>query len=244
MNVPAAYRFTIIVPLYNERDNLPRLEEKLAGYLKKTTEQPACVLFVDDGSTDGGSPLLEAICRRHDDFFFLHFDQNRGLSAALKAGFEACRSPYAGYLDADLQTDPGDFELLLPYAADYELVTGVRTERKDGFGKRLISRLANALRRRIVHDTAVDTGCPLKVLQTAWARQLPPLDGMHRFLPALAAGTGARCKQVPVRHYPRTAGQSKFHLSNRFWKPIRDAFGYRWYLRRHIRYTVDRSKLD
>lgn len=243
MNATAAYRFTIVVPLFNERDNLPQLEERLAAYLEKSMEKPACVLFVDDGSTDGGSPLLEEICSRHPDFFFIHFPQNQGLSAALKAGFDHCYSPYAGYIDADLQTHPDDFDLLLPFAADYELVTGIRTGRKDSFGKRLISKWANGLRRRIVHDTAIDTGCPLKVLQTAWARQLPPLNGMHRFLPALATGMGGRCKQVPVRHYPRTAGHSKFNLSNRFWGPIRDAFGYRWYLRRHLRYTVDRSKL-
>lgn len=244
MNATAAYRFTIVVPLFNERDNLPQLEKRLSSYLEKALEQPACVLFVDDGSTDGGSALVEDICRRHKDFFFLRFDRNRGLSAALKAGFDHCCSPYVGYIDADLQTDPDDFDLLLPFAPDYELVTGVRTERKDSFGKRLISQCANGLRRRIVHDSAIDTNCPLKVMQTGWVRQLPPLKGMHRFLPALATGTGARFRQVPVRHYPRTAGHSKFHLSNRFWGPIRDAFGYRWYLQRHICYTVECNNLD
>jgi hypothetical protein len=121
---------------------------------------------------------------------------------------------------------------------------GIRAERKDSFGKRLISRIANASRRRIVHDTAADTGCPLKVLQTAYARQLPSLSGMHRFLPALIAMQGGSYKQVPVRHYPRQAGKSKFGLSNRFWGPIRDAFGYRWYQRRLFRYTIERSNLD
>ncbi len=244
MNPTASFQFTIIVPVYNEREGLLRLENSLAAYLEKALVRPACVLLVDDGSTDGGSALIEEICARHADFFFLRFARNCGLSAALKAGFEACESPYAGYIDADLQTDPEDFNLLLPYAAGFPLVMGIRAERKDSFGKRLISRIANASRRRIVHDTAADTGCPLKVLQTAYARQFPCLSGMHRFLPALIAMQGGSYKQVPVRHYPRQAGKSKFGLSNRFWGPIRDAFGYRWYQRRLFRYTIERSNLD
>ena len=244
MNRTASHRFTIVVPLFNERDNLPQLEKRLADYLETAAMQPACVLFVDDGSTDGGSPLLEAMCQRHKNFYFLHFAQNRGLSAALKAGFDACESPFVGYLDADLQTDPEDFDLLLPHAEEHAMVMGIRTGRKDSFGKRLISKIANHARRSIVHDTALDTGCPLKVLQTAYARRLPCLSGMHRFLPALISGMGGDYLQIPVHHHPRTAGKSKFNLKNRFWGPIRDAFGYRWYLRRWINYTIDNSQLD
>ena len=244
MNGTARYRLTIIVPLFNERDNLPRLEERLSAYLAHSAAQPAGVLFVDDGSTDGGGAILEEICARHTDFHYLRFAHNRGLSAALKAGFDACESPLVGYIDADLQTDPDDFDLLLPYADEYALVLGIRTGRKDSFGKRLISRIANSGRRAIVHDTALDTGCPLKILQTAYARKLPPLNGMHRFLPALIGMMGGTVRQIPVRHYPRLAGQSKFHLSNRFWGPIRDAFGFRWYQRRYVDATVSQSDLD
>lgn len=244
MNGTARYRLTIVVPLFNERDNLPRLEERLSAYLARSAAQPAGVLFVDDGSTDGGDAILEEICARHPDFHYLRFAHNRGLSAALKAGFDACESPLAGYIDADLQTDPDDFDLLLPYADEYALVLGIRTGRKDNFGKRLISRIANSGRRAIVHDTALDTGCPLKILQTAYARKLPPLNGMHRFLPALIGMMGGTVRQIPVRHYPRLAGQSKFHLSNRFWGPIRDAFGFRWYQRRYVDTTVSQSDLD
>jgi len=243
MNPTASYAFTIIVPLFNERENLERLAASLSAFLPECAVKPACVLLVDDGSTDGSGALVEELCRRQPDFYFLRFDRNRGLSAALKAGFDACASPLCGYIDADLQTDPEDFNLLLPHAGEYALVTGIRTGRKDSFGKRLISKAANAGRRCIVHDTAQDTGCPLKVLQTDYARQLPPLSGMHRFLPALVAMLGGSYKQVPVRHYPRTAGKSKFHLSNRFWGPIRDAFGYRWYQRRFFRYRIENDNL-
>lgn len=238
------YAFTIIVPLYNERENLPRLEERLGAYLQKSALRPACVLFVDDGSTDGGSTLLEEVCARHDDFFFLRFARNCGLSAALKAGFDVCSSPYVGYIDADLQTDPDDFDLLLPYAADFAMVTGIRTQRNDGFVKRVSSKIANGWRRMMTHDGVADTGCPLKVLQTATARKLPMFTGMHRFLPALVQMAGGTVKQVPVRHYPRVAGKAKYHLFNRLWGPFNDCFAYRWMKKRFIDYTIEASKLD
>lgn len=244
MNATASYQFTILVPLYNERENLPRLEERLSAYLKKASLQPACVLFIDDGSTDGGSALLAEICRRNEGFFFLKFARNCGLSAALKAGFDACASPWLGYIDADLQTDPDDFDLLLPHAADYELVTGIRTARRDGFVKRISSKIANGWRRMMTGDGVADTGCPLKVLQTSCARKLPMFTGMHRFLPALVQMAGGRVLQIPVRHYPRQAGQAKYHLFNRLWGPFNDCFAFRWMKKRYLDYQVEDGNLD
>lgn len=244
MNATASYRFTIVVPLYDERENLPRLEERLAAYLAHSAAQPACVLLVDDGSTDGGSALIEAICARQAGFFFLRLQRNSGLSAALKAGFEACESPLVGYIDADLQTDPDDFDRLLPYASEYELVTGIRTERKDGFVKRVSSKIANGWRRMMTGDGVADTGCPLKVFQTDFVKRLPLFSGMHRFLPALIQMAGGRVRQVPVRHFPRVAGQAKYHLFNRLWKPFIDCFGFRWMRRRYVDPTVEKSSLQ
>lgn len=243
MNPTASYQLTLIVPVYNERENLPSLEERLSAYLAKSVARPACVLFVDDGSTDGGSPLLADICKRHDAFFYLRFARNCGLSAALKAGIDACESPWLGYIDADLQTDPDDFDLLIPYAADYELVTGIRVNRRDGFVKRVSSKIANGWRRMMTHDGVADTGCPLKILQTPCAKKLPMFTGMHRFLPALVQMAGGRVKQVPVRHYPRMAGKAKFHLLNRLWGPFNDCFAFRWMKKRYIDYTIGESNL-
>ena len=244
MNVTARYQFTIVVPVFNERENLERLEQRLSAYLTRTAAKPACVLFVDDGSTDGGGELLAGLCQRHPDFFYLRFAHNGGLSAALKAGIDACESPLLGYIDADLQTDPDDFNLLLADAASYQLVTGIRTDRHDGLVKRLSSKIANAWRRMMTHDGVADTGCPLKVLQTATARKLPLFTGMHRFIPALVQMTGGTVKQVPVRHYPRIAGEAKYHLFNRLWGPFNDCFAFRWMKKRYIDYTVAESNLD
>lgn len=241
MNRPEKCVFTIIVPLFNERENLPRLEEKLSSYAASCPAGETCVLFVDDGSTDGGGELLEEMCSRHGCFHFVRFAENRGLSAALKAGFDLCNSEYAGYIDADLQTDPEDFNLLLPFAPDFALVTGIRTERQDSFVKKASSKIANGWRRMMTHDGVADTGCPLKVIQAGYARRIPMFKGMHRFLPALVQMAGGEVKQVPVRHYPRIAGKAKYHLLNRLWGPFIDCFAFRWMRNRFIDCTIEKS---
>ena len=243
MNPTASYTLTILVPVYNEQEGLPALEERLAAYLTKCPVK-ACVLFVNDGSTDlSGARILEA-CTRHTDFFYIEFARNRGLSAALKAGFDHAESELCGYIDADLQTAPEDFDLLLPWAGEYELVTGIRIGRKDSVWKRLQSRIANGWRRLFTHDGVSDTGCPLKLIRTGLARRLPLFDGMHRFLPALVQLEGGRVRQVSVRHFPRTAGKSKYHLWNRLWRPFVDCFAFRWMKSRHISYLVAQTNLD
>lgn len=242
-NRTASFRFTIIVPLYNEKENLPALEERLGAWLPQCRVS-ACVLFVNDGSTDGSLALLQEICARHDDFFYISFVRNAGLSAALKAGIDYACSDLVGYMDADLQTAPEDFNLLLEDIDKYSMVTGVRANRKDSGFKKLQSRIANGWRRMMTHDGAVDTGCPLKVLHTDVAKKLPLFKGMHRFIPALVLLQDGGCyKQVPVRHFPRTAGESKFHLWNRLAGPFMDCFAYRWMRPRYINYKVGESNV-
>ena len=242
MNRTREYQFTIIVPVYNEEANMPALEQAFSSYLP-TAAMRACVLFVNDGSGDNSLPLMREMCRRHADFFYLSFARNAGLSAAIKAGIDHCRSPYVGYIDADLQTSPEDFNLLLAHAADHELVTGIRVGRKDTRWKRIQSRIANRFRRMMTGDTAQDTGCPLKVMHADAARRIPFFKGMHRFLPALVMLQGGRMAQVPVRHFPRVAGASKFSFRNRSVGPLMDCFAFRWMKSRYINYTVAEDNL-
>lgn len=243
MNHTSEYEFTILVPVFNEQANIARLEEAFRCYLP-TASRRACVLFINDGSTDNSLELLKLVCMRNRDLFYLSFARNAGLSAALKAGIDWADSPLVGYIDADLQTLPEDFELLLPFADDYQLVTGVRAQRHDSIFKRFQSRFANAFRRMMTHDGATDTGCPLKILQRDAARRIPFFRGMHRFLPALILlQEGAAYREVPVRHFPRTAGVSKFHLWNRLIAPLGDCFAYRWMRSRAINYRVDQTDL-
>lgn len=242
-NNTANYQLTIVVPVYNEEDSLPNVEQKLAAYLQKASMK-TCVLFVNDGSMDTSRNLIEKICRRNSSFYYISYTKNAGLSTALKAGIDTTESELVGYIDADMQTDPEDFELLLKYINDYKMVIGIRANRKDSGFKRLQSKIANGFRRSMTHDGATDTGCPLKVLHTDYAKRIPFFDGMHRFLPALIKlQTGGNFKEVPVRHYPRTAGVSKYHLWNRLAGPFKDCFAYRWMAKRYINYKVERTNV-
>lgn len=243
MNKTSEYRFTIIVPIYNEEDNIARLESTFTEYLPKCIEK-ACVLFVNDGSKDSSLKGIEEICSRNKDFYYISFDRNRGLSAAIKAGFDTCESPLVGYMDADLQTTPEDFNLLLPHAADYTLVSGIRARRNDSGSKRIQSKIANGFRRMMTGDTATDTGCPLKVMQTPYAKRIPMFKGMHRFFAAIITlQDGGTFFETPVRHFPRTAGQSKFHLWNRLIGPFQDCFAFRWMRSRYINYHIAKDNI-
>lgn len=228
------YEFTIIVPVYNEEDNLLRLETELLNYIKianKTTK----ILFVNDGSIDKSATLIEKICDRNHDFDFICLNKNRGLSEALKTGFNEVDTELLGYIDSDLQTTPEDFNLLLEEIDKYDLITGVRIDRKDGFIKNLSSKVANRIRQIFTHDEIDDTGCPLKVIKSDYAKRIPMFKGAHRFLPAMILLQKGRVKQIPVRHFPRVSGKSKYGLHNRMIGPLLDCFTY---LKMKKRYTT------
>ena len=234
------YKFTIIVPVYNEEDNLERVEKELLAYIKNAT-LPTTILFVNDGSKDKSQDLIEAICNRNETFSFILFEENRGLSAAIKAGFDYIETEFVGYIDSDLQTAPEDFNLLLEHIVDYDLVTGVRANRKDSFVKNMSSTIANGIRRAFTHDGMDDTGCPLKVIKTEYAKRIPMFKGLHRFLPAMILLQNGKVIQIPVQHFPRIAGQAKFGLWNRLIGPLMDCFAYLWMKKKYINYTISKK---
>jgi len=231
------YEFTIIVPVYNEEENLERVEKKLLAYTKIATKKTA-ILFVNDGSKDRSQELIKAICNRNECFKFIDFKENRGLSAAIKAGFDHIESPLTGYIDADLQTAPEDFNLLLARIGEFDLVTGVRSNRKDSFVKNMSSKIANGIRRAFTHDGMDDTGCPLKVIKTEYAKKIPMFKGLHRFLPAMILLQNGNVLQVTVQHFPRIAGTAKFGVWNRLLGPLMDCFAYLWMKKKYINYEV------
>ena len=243
MNQTGNYDFCILVPVYNEDENMERLAETLIKYIGRASVK-TCILFVNDGSTDQSLQKIQDVCRQNPHTWYLSYDKNDGLSTALKAGIDKVYASYIGYIDADLQTSPDDFELLLPYREDFELVTGIRSGRQDSFGKKLSSKIANSFRRMFTHDGVDDTGCPLKVMKTDYAKRIPFFKGMHRFLPALILLQNGKVKQAPVRHFRRVAGQSKYHLWNRLFGPLNDCFAYRWMKKRYIHYTIETGNLE
>lgn len=229
--------FTILVPLYNEEENIERLATELGAYVK-SAKIPSQVLFIDDGSTDKSLEKLQVICRENANFDYISFVKNRGLSMALKAGFDHTKTSFVGYIDADLQTIPLDFDRLLPFRKDFAMVTGIRQNRQDGFIKKISSKIANGFRRMMVNDGVADTGCPLKVFRTDVARQLPFFNGNHRFYAALVQMFEVAIKEVAVQHFPREAGTAKFGLRNRLIAPFFDCFHVRWLQKRHRNYTL------
>lgn len=233
---------TIVVPIYNEEDNLLRVEDMLSKYID-IASHPTQVLLVNDGSKDNSQEIIETICARNTNFKYLLFEDNRGLSAAIKAGFDHTTTELVGYIDADLQTHPDDFNLLLEHINDYDLVTGVRADRKDSFVKNMSSKIANGIRRAFTHDGMDDTGCPLKVIKTEYAKRIPMFKGLHRFLPAMVMLQEGKVVQIPVRHFPRIAGEAKFGLWNRLLGPLADCFAYLWMKRKYINYRIKSSNL-
>jgi dolichol-phosphate mannosyltransferase len=231
------YILTVIVPVFNEEGNIGRLYTELLNFLKCSSEKTK-VLFVNDGSKDSSLQKIKEICKSSDSFSYCSFDRNYGLSAAIKAGFDYSDTPLTGYIDADLQTSPADFNILLEYMDEYDLVQGVRQDRKDSFVKNMSSLIANKIRRLFTHDGMDDTGCPLKIIRTDIAKRIPMFNGLHRFLPAMVLLQNGKIKQVPVHHFPRTAGKSNFNLWNRLLGPLMDCFAYLWMKKKYINYKI------
>lgn len=237
-----SYQFTIIVPVYNEYDNLLRVEKELLAYINIASKSTK-ILFINDGSKDNSQVLIDTICERNTNFSFITFKDNRGLSAAIKAGFDYTKTEIVGYIDSDLQTLPKDFNLLLEHINDFDLVTGVRANRKDSLTKKVQSKVANTIRRCFTNDGMDDTGCPLKIIKTSYAKRIPMFKGLHRFLPAMILLQNGKIKQVPVDHFPRIAGKTKFGFWNRLVGPFIDCFAYLWMKKKYINYEIKKNDL-
>ncbi len=228
---------TIIVPVFNEEESLPSFLEEMDSFLQ-LVPMPTSVLFVDDGSTDNSLVLIRQKCAQTSCYRFLSLEQNRGLSTAIKAGFDHTTTSLVGYIDADLQTKPKDFLSYLCYFPEFDMVNGIRAKRNDSLIKRLSSRAGNSWRRLMINDGIEDTCCPLKILKTSFAKKIPFFHGLHRFLPALVQLEGGEVKQLAISHYPRIAGTAKYHLFNRLVGPFFDTLAFRWIRNRYIRYTI------
>tara|TARA_R100000935_G_scaffold41248_1_gene62919 strand:- start:1155 stop:1868 length:714 start_codon:yes stop_codon:yes gene_type:complete len=231
------HNLTILVPVYNEDENLKRVEKELQDYMNQAKIHTS-VLFVNDGSKDTSLDIIRQICKENSAFHYINFDKNYGLSAAIKAGIDYVVTSLIGYIDSDLQTSPRDFDLLLEYIDEYDLVTGIRSSRKDSFVKNVSSLLANGIRRSFTHDGMEDTGCPLKIIKTKSAKRIPMFNGLHRFLPAMILLQKGKIKQVPVRHFERIAGKPSFGVWNRLLGPLIDCFAYLYMKKKYINYKV------
>lgn len=245
MTVPSHPWASVIVPIKDERDNLAPLTEQLLKALEACNESrsaPFEIVFVDDGSTDGSSALLDQLAADHPQVRVFHFDRNYGQSSAFDAGFKHSTGELVITIDGDLQNDPADIGTLLPYTKRFDLVCGWRTNRHDSLVRTLSSKIANAVRRAVTGDQVHDTGCSLKIFRRSVVDRLQLFNGMHRFFPALALMHGFTVTEVPVRHYARTHGQSKYGLGNRLLKSLYDLIAVRWMQQRALQYRIATDK--
>jgi dolichol-phosphate mannosyltransferase len=230
---------SVVVPIKDERDNLLALTDQLLKVLQSREESNASpfeIIYVDDGSTDGSSQILDRLAAEHPVVTVLHFDRNHGQSAGFDAGFKRSNGVLVVTMDGDLQNDPEDIGTLLPYAREYDLVCGWRIERHDTLMRKISSRVANAVRNAVTCDRVHDTGCSLKVFRRCVIERLQLFNGMHRFLPALALMHGFTVIEVPVRHHPRMHGISKYGVRNRLFRGLYDLMAVRWMQTRVLRY--------
>src|SRR4026208_1627128 len=200
---------SVIVPVYNEEENVPILQAELKAALRTIDHE---FIFVDDGSADQTVERIEAA----PNLRVIRFEKNAGQSAAIYAGLQAARGAIVVLIDGDLQNDPADIPKLIgEISRGADLVCGYRAQRRDTRVKQLTSRIANFVRSRFTKDGVRDTGCTLKAMRRECVRTLVPFKGMHRFIPALVKGAGYRLVELPVNHRPRRFGQSKYGFGNR-----------------------------
>jgi len=207
-------KLSVVVCVYNEELNIKPLVEKITAALEGMDYE---IIYVDDGSTDG--TVREITGLHHPELTLVELKKNYGQSSALAAGIQQAAGEYVVLLDGDLQNDPADIPMMLEKAekGDWDMVAGMRANRKDGmFLRKIPSLMANAIIRRTTNVRIKDYGCTLKLFRSDLARDLPLYGELHRFIPVLASFEGASITQVEVRHHPRQFGKSKYGISRTF----------------------------
>jgi len=205
---------SVVIPILNERENLPDLLRQVEGALHATARKYE-MIFIDDGSTDGSAKYLQQIARNNRMVKVIEFSRNFGQTAAMKAGMEHASCDYVVTLDGDLQNDPHDIAALLEKLDEgFDLVHGWRRDRQDRWlDRKLPSQIANQLISRVCKFPVHDLGCSLKAMRRDVAVDLELYGQLHRFIPILAASRGARCLEIPVNHRPRQNGTSKYGIN-------------------------------
>ncbi len=224
---------SIIIPVFNEAANVLPLAQEVAAAMER---QPGSyeLVFVDDGSTDDTCKRIGEARRLDRRVRGLRHSRNAGQSAALWTGIQATTSPIIATLDGDRQNDPADLPRLLAELARADFVSGMRVTRQDDFIRRASSRIARWARRLVLKVDFADTGCAARAFKRAALTGIFPFNGLHRFLPILIHGSGAKTLEVPVNHRPRVAGISKYGIGNRLWRGLHDLFAIAWYQRRRL----------
>lgn len=228
-----ARELAIVVPVYNEEDNVVPLVQEVQRAFDGTGADYELV-FVDDGSRDATWERIVSAQRQYPRVRGVRHQRNAGQSAALWTGILRTTAPIIATLDGDLQNDPADLPKLVRELESCDFVCGVRTKRNDNWIRRVSSKIARRARRMALKVDFADTGCAVRVFKRSALTGIFPFNGLHRFLPVLVHGTGAKTKELPINHRARVAGVSKYGLHNRLWRGIADLFAIAWYQKRRI----------
>ena len=227
----------MVAAVLNEAENIRPVIAEIARVLAGM--QPFEVIFVDDGSSDDTLAELRSCRALLPELRVLSHDVRCGKSGALHTGIQAARAHWIATIDGDGQDDPSEIPAMLALAEGANgaapLVVGIRLDRHDKFSRRLATRLANGLRRRLLSDGCPDTGAPMKLFARDAFLRLPQFEGLHRFLPALLGSYGHPLLCKPVRHRARLHGSSKYTNWNRALVGLRDMIGVMWLQKRTIR---------
>lgn len=219
---------SIVVPVYNEEDNVRPLFEKIQTVCEAIGDAYE-VLFVDDGSQDKTFVVLSELSKQAPQLGIIRFKKNAGQTAAMAAGFEFAQGQRIISMDGDLQNDPSDIPKLLEKLDEgYDLVCGWRKERQDKFlTRRVPSIVANWIIAQVTGVPIHDNGCSLKAYRASVIKQVPLYGEMHRFIPAMSTVAGARIAEIVVSHHPRRFGESKYGLG-RVWRVMLDIIAFKF----------------
>ncbi|MCB0212732.1 MAG: glycosyltransferase family 2 protein [Anaerolineae bacterium] len=204
---------SIVIPLLNEEESIDLLHKRLSDALTKIDKRCE-IIIIDDGSTDTSFKKLKALQERDSRLHIIRFRRNFGQTAAFSAGFNKARGEVVITMDADLQNDPNDIPLLLEKIDEgYDVVSGWRVDRQDTFvTRKLPSKIANSLISKMTGVSLHDYGCSLKAYRSDVVKNINLYGEMHRFIPALASWMGVQVAEVPVNHFSRKFGKSKYGL--------------------------------
>ncbi len=237
----AALALSVVVPVFNEQDNVAPLVHEIVAALRGVTTFE--IVYVDDQSRDNTHAMLKRLQADIPELRVLRHATQSGQSTAIRNGVKAARGAWIATLDGDGQNDPADIPKLLAQRdaapPDVRMFAGWRVQRRDSGSKRRASQWANAIRAYMLRDATPDTGCGIKLFERAAFLDLPYFDHMHRYLPALMQRAGWATMSVPVHHRHRASGVSKYGNLQRALVGIRDLRGVAWLIARTRRTAVE-----
>lgn len=222
--------YSVVVPFYNEEGAIPGLLAEVRAAMDQIG-QPYEAVFLDDGSADGTAAALAAATNGWREARVIPLGVNQGQAAALLRGFHEARGEWIITMDGDGQNSPGDIQALIAETKTGDMVVGIRATRRDSWLRRMMSRIGNEVRGRMLGDNLQDSGCALKVFRAEIVRAFFPIRSLYSFMPAMAIAAGYRLVEIPVNHRERLTGVSKYGFGTFAWRPMVDLLALWWLLR-------------